>query len=143
MVGVGLTALAQGAGATVGYVACGVPQPWVLGLVTVFASLIPSIGAGLVWAPVSLGLFLAGRTGAAAAMLAIGCFVSLMDNALRPLLSKYGQLKMHGLLLFIAMLGGIAMFGAGGLLLGPLLVRIAIELLTMLRESSPQNFPSE
>lgn len=143
MVGVGLTALAQGAGATVGYVVCGVPQPWVLGLVTVLASLIPSIGSGLVWAPVTLGLFLAGRTGAAAAMLGIGCFVSLIDNALRPLLAQYGELRMHGLLLFIAMLGGVAMFGAGGLLLGPLLVRIAIELLTMLREASPQTFPSE
>ncbi len=143
LIGVGLTALAQGAVATIGYVACGVPQPWVLGLMTVLASLIPSIGSGLVWAPVSLGLLLAGRPGAAAAMLAIGCFVSLVDNALRPLLAKYGQLRMHGLLLFLAMLGGVAVFGASGLLLGPLLVRVAIELLAMLREKSPEAFPSD
>jgi predicted PurR-regulated permease PerM len=142
LVGVGLTALAQGVGATIGYLACGVPQPWVLGLMTVFASLIPSIGSGLVWVPVTIGLFLAGRPGAATAMLAIGCFVSLIDNALRPLLTKYGHLRMHGLLLFVAMLGGIAVFGGSGLLLGPLLVRLTIELLTMLREKSPEVFPS-
>jgi predicted PurR-regulated permease PerM len=143
LVGVGLTAVAQGAAATIGYVVCGVPQAWVLGLVTVFASLIPSIGSGLVWGPVTLGLFLAGRPAAAAVMLAIGCVVSLVDNALRPLLAQYGHLRMHGLLLFMAMLGGVAIFGAGGLLLGPLLVRIAIEGLTMLREATPETFPTD
>lgn len=141
LVGVGLTALLQGAVATVGYVVCGVPQPLVLGLVTIFASLIPSVGSGLVWAPVSLGLLLVGRPGAAAAMLAIGCVVAVVDNVMHPLLARYGQLRLHGLLLFIAMLGGIAIFGAGGLLLGPLFVRLAVEGLNMLREAAPASFP--
>jgi predicted PurR-regulated permease PerM len=141
LVGVGLTALLQGAVATVGYFVCGVPQPLVLGLVTIFASLIPSVGSGLVWAPVSLGLLLVGRPGAAAAMLAIGCVVSVVDNVMHPILARYGHLRLHGLLLFIAMLGGIAVFGAGGLLLGPLFVRLAVEGLNMLREASPASFP--
>jgi predicted PurR-regulated permease PerM len=141
LVGVGLTALLQGAAATVGYVACGVPQPVVLGLVTVFASLIPSIGSGLVWAPVTAGLFIAGRPGAALAMLVIGCAVSLVDNVMHPLLAQYGHLRMHGLLLFMAMLGGIFVFGAGGLLIGPLCVRFAIEAVSMLREAQPEAFP--
>lgn len=141
LVGVGLTALLQGAVATVGYFACQVPQPLVLGLVTVFASLIPSIGSGLVWVPVTAGLALSGRPGAALAMLGIGCVVSLVDNLMRPLLAKYGQLRLNGLLLFLAMLGGIAVFGASGLLLGPLLVRMAVEGMTMLREESPLSFP--
>lgn len=142
MIGVGLTALLQGAVATVGYFVCGVPQPLVLGLVTVFASLIPSVGSGLVWVPVTAGLWLSGRPGAAIAMLVIGCVVSVVDNAVRPLLAQYGELRMNGLLLFIAMLGGIAVFGASGLLLGPLLVRVAVEGLAMLRESQPEAFPS-
>lgn len=141
LVGVGLTALLQGVVATVGYLVCGVPQALVLGLVTTFASLIPSVGSGLVWAPVSLGLLLVGRPAAAAAMLAIGCVVSVVDNVMHPVLARYGQLRLHGLLLFIAMLGGIAVFGAGGLLLGPLFVRLAVEALTMLREASPATFP--
>lgn len=142
MIGVGLTAALQGAVATIGYVVCGVPQPLVLGLVTVFGSLIPSIGSGLVWVPVTVGLLIAGRPGAAIAMLVIGCVVSLVDNLVRPLLAQYGQLHMHGLLLFVAMLGGIAVFGAGGLLLGPLVVRLAVEGLRMLREATPESFPS-
>ncbi len=142
LIGVGLTAALQGAVATVGYVVCGVPQPLVLGLVTIFASLIPSVGSGLVWVPVTAGLFVSGRPGAAAAMLAIGCVVSVVDNLVRPLLAQYGELHMHGLLLFVAMLGGMAVFGAGGLLLGPLVVRLAIEGLTMLREATPESFPT-
>lgn len=142
LIGVVLTALLQGAVATVGYVVCGVPQPLVLGLVTVFASLIPSVGSGLVWLPVTAGLAISGRPGAAAAMLVIGCVVSVVDNLVRPLFARYGELRMNGLLLFIAMLGGIAVFGAGGLLLGPLFVRLATEGLRMLREASPEAFPS-
>jgi predicted PurR-regulated permease PerM len=141
LVGVGLTALLQGALATIGYFLCAVPQPLVLGLVTVFASLIPSIGSGLVWAPVAVGLLIAGRPAAAVGMLVVGCVVGLADNVLRPLLAKYGQLRMHGLLLFISMLGGIAVFGPGGLLLGPLFVRLAQEGLVMLRETTPAAFP--
>jgi predicted PurR-regulated permease PerM len=135
LIGVVLTAVLQAAVATVGYVVCGVPQALVLGLVTVFASLIPSIGSALVWLPVTAGLAVSGRLGAAAVMLGIGCVVSVIDNLVRPLLARYGELRMNGLLLFIAMLGGVAVFGATGLLLGPLLVRLAIEGLTMLREA--------
>jgi len=134
LIGVGLTALSQGAVATIGYLATGVPQAWVLGLVTVFASLIPSVGSGLVWAPVAAGLALTGRTGAAIAMLVIGLFVSVVDNLLRPLFARYAELRMHALVLFVAMLGGIVVFGTWGLLLGPLLVRGATEGLSMLRE---------
>jgi predicted PurR-regulated permease PerM len=135
LVGIGLTGLLQGAVATIGYVACGVPQAAVLGLLTVFASLIPSIGAALVWAPVTLGLLLTGRPGAALVMLLIGSAASVVDNLARPLLARYGKLHMNGLLLFVAMLGGAAFFGASGLLLGPLFVRLAVECLKMQRES--------
>jgi len=134
LVGVGLTALAQGAVATVGYLLTGVPQAWVLGLVTVFASLIPSVGSALVWVPVTAGLALSGRPGAALAMLLIGLFVSVVDNLLRPLFARYAELRLHPLVLFVAMLGGIVLFGTWGLLLGPLLVRWASEGLSMLRE---------
>jgi len=134
LIGVGLTALLQGAVATIGYVATGVPQPLVLGLITVFAALIPSIGSALVWVPVTAGLAISGRTGAAVAMLVIGCVVSIVDNFMRPILARYGQLRLNGLVMFIAMLGAMTIFGAGGLLLGPLFVRLAAEGLTMLRE---------
>lgn len=134
IVGVGLTSLIQGAIAAVGYLVTGVPSALVLGLATAFASLIPSIGSGLVWVPVTAGLALSGRTGAALVLLVVGGIVCTIDNVIRPLLMQYGNLRLHGLLLFVAMLGGMAVFGGGGLLLGPLIVRLATEGLTMLKE---------
>ncbi len=135
LIGIGLTAILQAAVATVGYVVTGVPQALVLGLLTVIAAFIPSVGSALVWVPVTAALFIAGRTVPGAIMLAIGAFASTIDNVARPLLSRFGKLNLNGLLLFIAMLGGIAIVGPWGLLLGPLCVRLATESLQLLRES--------
>lgn len=126
-VGVGLTALLQGTVATIGYVALGLPQALVLGLVTTLAALIPSVGTGLVWVPVSVVLFATDRTVAGAVLVAIGCFTSIIDNFARPWLSRYGHLELPMVVVFVAMLGGIAAFGGFGLLLGPLFVRLAVE----------------
>jgi predicted PurR-regulated permease PerM len=134
LLGTGLTALLQGALAMVGYFATGVPQALILGMVTAASALIPSVGAALVWVPVTIGLFAGGRTGAGIAMLVIGCVVSTADNLARPLLARYAELRLHGLVLFMAMLGGIVVLGTWGLLFGPLFVRLATEGLTMLKE---------
>lgn len=134
LIGMGLTALAQGSVATIGYVMVGVPEPLVLGLLTTLASLIPSVGSALIWVPVTAGLALSGRTGAAGVMLGIGLVVSIVDNLLRPLFARYAALRLHTLVLFLAMLGGLVLFGGWGLLLGPLFVRLASEGLTMLCE---------
>lgn len=134
LIGVGLTALFQGAVATVGYLIIGVPQPLVFGLLTVLAALIPSIGTGLIWAPLAVGLFVAGKTGAGAAVLGLGVVISVADNFIRPLVSKHAALDLPAYLLFVAMLGGIVMFGAWGLLAGPLFVRLFIEALRIGRE---------
>lgn len=134
IIGVGLTALFQGAVATLGYLIVGVPQALVLGLVTTFAALIPSVGTGLVWAPLAIGLALAGRMGEAAAVVVLGCVISVADNFVRPYLSRYAKLDLPAFVLFAAMLGGIAMFGAWGLLLGPLFVRLGVEALRIGRE---------
>jgi predicted PurR-regulated permease PerM len=134
LIGVGLTALVQGGVATIGYVVIGVPQALVFGLVTVFAALIPSVGAGLVWAPLTLGLAVGGRMGEAVAVLVLGCVISVADNFIRPMLTRHARLELPTFLLFVAMLGGIAMFGTWGLLLGPLCVRLGVEALRLGRE---------
>jgi predicted PurR-regulated permease PerM len=134
VIGVGLTALFQGGVATLGYVIIGVPQALVLGLLTTFAALIPSVGTGLVWAPLAIGLAIAHHMGQTAAIVALGCVISVADNFIRPWLSRFGRVDMDMFVLFIAMLGGIAMFGTWGLLVGPLFVRLAIEALRLGRE---------
>jgi len=134
LIGVGLTALLQGTIASVGYLIVGVPQALVFGLVTAFASLIPSIGTGLVWIPLTIGLFVAGETGMGVAVLAIGCVNSLADNFATPILSRYARLDLHTFVVILAILGGIAAFGPWGLLAGPLLIRLTLEALRMGRE---------
>jgi predicted PurR-regulated permease PerM len=143
LIGVGLTALVQGAVATAGYLIIGVPQALVFGLLTVLAALIPSIGTGLVWAPLAIGLFAAGTAGEGAAVLGLGIVVSVADNFIRPLISKHANLDLPAYLLFVAMLGGIVMFGAWGLLAGPLFVRLAIEALRIGRERRELGHTSE
>jgi predicted PurR-regulated permease PerM len=127
LVSFGITALIQGGLATVGYLIIGVPQALVLGLVTAIGSFIPVIGTGLAWVPVSLILLVSDRHAAALAVVVLGLVVSVIDNFVRPALSRYGHLALPTLVIFAAMLGGVAAFGGGGLLLGPLLVRMTIE----------------
>lgn len=134
LIGVGLTALLQGGVATLGYVIIGVPQALVLGLLTTFSALIPSIGTGLVWAPLALGLFATGHVGQSIAVVALGCVISVADNFIRPWLSRFARLDLNMFVLFCAMLGGIAVFGGWGLLAGPLFVRLGVEALRIGRE---------
>jgi predicted PurR-regulated permease PerM len=136
IIGFGLTSLVQGTVAAIGYLVIGLPSALVLGLLTAIASLIPAIGTGLVWVPLAAGLGFSGSWGQAVAVLALGAVVSLGDNFLRPALARYGKLDLPMFLLFVAMLGGFAAFGAWGLVLGPLLIRLAVEGLAMMREQT-------
>jgi len=135
LIGGGLTAVAQAAVATITYLALGISRALVLGLVTFFAGLIPTVGTALVWVPVAVGLAISGRTGAATAMAVVGVVViSSIDNVLRPWLSKWGHLNLPTFVVMVAMFGGLALFGAWGLVLGPLVVRFAVEALKIARE---------
>jgi predicted PurR-regulated permease PerM len=135
-IGVGGAGLAQSIVATITYVALGVPDALVLGLLTLMASVIPSIGTGIVWAPVAIGLALVGRTEAAIAMGAIGvAVIGSIDNIVRPMLSRRGNLALPSILIMVSMFGGIALVGASGLILGPLALRLAKEALLIDREA--------
>jgi predicted PurR-regulated permease PerM len=83
---------------------------------------------------VAVALFLGDRPGAAIATLCVGAVVASLDNFVRPVLARYGQLQLPTYLVFVAMLGGVVSFGPGGLLLGPLFVRLVMEGLMIGRE---------
>lgn len=142
LIGTGLTAASQALLATVAYAALGVPRALIFGLLTFFAAALPSVGTGLVWAPIALGLFLTGAKVKAIVLVAIGVLViGTIDNLLRPFFSRYGELRMHPFLLVLAVFGGLAVFGAAGILLGPLFVRLAmaaIELATEARRAEAE-----
>jgi len=68
------------------------------------------------------------------AIVVLGVVVGSVDNVVRPMLSRIGKLQLPAFLLFLALLGGMTAFGPVGVLLGPLLVRLAVEALTLSRE---------
>ena len=115
-----VTSFAQAAAATVGYLIGGVPKPLFFAALTFVAAFIPAFGAAGVSLATALLLLVEGRP-FAALFVAIWSvtLVGLIDNVLKPLLMRSGT-GLDGTLVFFALVGGIAAFGAIGLVLGPL-----------------------
>lgn len=136
-IGVGGSGLAQAVVATIAYVVLGVADPYVLGLLTLMASVIPSFGTALVWVPVAIGLAVTDKVGAAIALSVVGvAVIGSIDNIVRPILAQRGKLALPSYLIMVSMFGGLALIGASGLILGPLALRLAKEALVMYREST-------
>jgi predicted PurR-regulated permease PerM len=126
--------LAQAIVATVLYVALDVPQPYALGMLTLACSIIPAVGTAIVWIPISVALAVSGRDTAAIVLATSGVLViGTIDNLVRPYLARKGRLQLPTLVVALAMFGGIASMGARGVILGPLMFRLAKELLEIWR----------
>ena len=118
-----VTGAVQAAVATGGYLLARAPSPVFFGLLTLFASLIPSVGTALVTFPVAgIMLFLGHRWAALFLILWALFVVGLVDNLLRPLLIQGTGARLHGGLVFFSLIGGAAAFGGAGLFLGPLVL---------------------
>jgi predicted PurR-regulated permease PerM len=121
----------QGVLNTILFWAVGVSSPILLGVLTVFASVIPAFGAGLVWFPVALFLLISGKFVQAAIVFGVGAgVISLVDNLLRP--AVVGKdIKMHDVMVLISTLGGLAMFGLPGFIIGPILAAVFLSVWTI------------
>jgi predicted PurR-regulated permease PerM len=126
-----LVAIIQGLLAGLAYWLCGVPYAVLWGVVTAFAALLPVGGTTLVSIPVSLYLFLHGENLKGILLLAwcLGVVV-MIDNILKPLFIGT-RIKMPLFFLFFGILGGLAMFGALGLILGPVVFALLAALLDL------------
>lgn len=124
-----VTAAVQALAAMIGYFIARVPHPMFFTGLTFAIAFIPAIGAGAVCLFVALLVYLTGHP-YAALFLALWALlvVSLVDNLVKPLLIKSGM-QMNGAVVFFSLIGGIAAFGAPGLLLGPLIVTLLLALL--------------
>lgn len=135
MVGLVGAGLAQSMVATIFYVAIGIPQPYALGFLTLMFSVVPAVGTAVVWAPVAAGLALTGRPGAAAVLAIAGvALIGTIDNLVRPYLARRGHLQLPTYVVLIAMFGGLAVLGGWGILIAPLVLRLAKESLAIVRE---------
>jgi len=131
-------AIVQGAltGLTLGVLGFQSPVLW--GVMTAFTALLPAVGSGLVWGPAAIYLFATGHVVKGIILVGIGVgVIGMADNVLRPLLLS-GRTTMHGLLVFISLLGGMAAFGFIGLVIGPVAIAAIGTLLdAVLEEQSP------
>ncbi len=111
----------------------GVPGPVLWAVLTVLMAMIPVFGAVLVWAPIAVYLGLTGHWGKAAALAVWGgVIVSTIDNFLYPILVG-SRLPHHTATIFLSIIGGVALFGLTGIILGPLAFTIAATLVEFWR----------
>ena len=122
------TALVQGLVAGIGFALFGVPSPVALGSLTALGSLVPA-GPFLVWAGAAIWLLTSGKIGAAIGMAVYGALlVSSIDNVLRPLLISRSPERIHFLVVFFGVLGGLSALGPLGLFVGPVLLSVTLAL---------------
>lgn len=116
-----LVAMAQGALGGIIFALLDIRAPVLWGVVMSLLSLIPLVGAGLVWAPVSVYLLLTGEIVPGLVLMAYGvCVIGLADNVLRPLLVGRDT-KLPDFMVLLSTLGGFMMFGMDGFVSGPIL----------------------
>jgi predicted PurR-regulated permease PerM len=126
--GIGVTAIVQGALVGVGFWIAGLPSPLVFGVLSAFVALIPMVGAGLVWVPAAVVLALRGDYGHAIFLAVWGVgLVSMADNFLRPLLIS-GRAEVPTLAVFVGVMGGLSAFGFIGLFIGPIVLGLLVAL---------------
>jgi predicted PurR-regulated permease PerM len=134
MYGVVSVSLAQGTLGAIGYTIAGLPSVVLWSVATALFSMIPLAGAASVWSAATIYLIASDHWGKAIFMLAWGAgVISTADNIVRPLVLS-GRVKLHTLLIFFSLLGGVKAFGIVGLFVGPIIVSVAMALLEILEE---------
>jgi predicted PurR-regulated permease PerM len=119
-----LVAIAQGALGGLAFWFLGVSAPLLWAVVMAFLSLLPAVGAALVWAPVAVYFLVTGAIWQGVALIAFGTFViGLVDNFLRPVLVGKDT-RMPDYLVLVATLGGITVFGLNGFVIGPVIAAV-------------------
>ncbi len=91
-----------------------------------FLSLLPAVGAGLIWGPVAIYFFMSGSVWQGIVLMLYGVLViGLVDNILRPILVGKDT-KMPDYIVLISTLGGLSLFGLNGFVIGPLVAALFI-----------------
>jgi len=104
----------------------GIQAPVLWGVVMAFLSLLPAVGTALVWAPVAIYFLATGAIWQGIVLAAYGVLViGLVDNVLRPVLVGKDT-KMPDWIVLLSTLGGMAIFGLNGFVIGPLIAAMFI-----------------
>lgn len=119
-----VVALVQGALGGMIFWMLGISGALLWGMIMVVVSLIPAVGAALIWAPVAVYLFATGDWVSGAILTAFGFgVIGLVDNLLRPVLVGRDT-KLPDYIVLLSTLGGLSLFGMNGLVIGPLVAAL-------------------
>jgi predicted PurR-regulated permease PerM len=112
----------------------GLAAPLLWGVVMALLAVVPVLGAIIVWLPAALFLLAEGSWGKALTLILWGALVvGTIDNLLRPILVG-SRLKLHTVLAFMSVIGGLMLFGAAGIILGPVALTVTTVLLAIWRD---------
>jgi predicted PurR-regulated permease PerM len=137
--GVVVIALIHGALGGAYFWLLGIPSAALWGLVTVFTSVLPVVGASLVWGPAAVYLAVTGHWQRAIVLAVASSFsFSGVDHLLRPRLVG-GRIGLSQLVMFFALLGGLHVFGVLGIVLGPVVFAAAGSIVQILREPAVED----
>jgi predicted PurR-regulated permease PerM len=138
-----VVALVQGALGWLIFLILGVGAPVLLGVLIALLSLLPAVGAPAVWLPVAIYLFAIGQVWQATVLALFGAFViGSADNILRPILVGKDT-KLPDYLVLISTLGGLAVFGANGFVIGPVIAALFVTVWEIFGGSRHSVIPSE
>ncbi len=126
-IGLVFVPIIQGTLTGIGFHFLNVPDPAFWGLLAIFAAVVPMAGTAMIWIPTAIYLGVTRSLSDALMMLGWGCIVvSGSDNLLRPYFLKTGIQAPMFVLLFSSICS-LAVFGAVGLIAGPVLVALAVQ----------------
>lgn len=128
VIGNGLGSLLQAALGTVAMLVVGLPSPVLWGAVMAIAAFLPIVGISLVFVPASAFLFLQGRIAAAVAFFSFCMLQSLVVENVVKTRMMGSAMRMHDLLVFLSILGGLSAFGVIGIVYGPLIAMMFMTL---------------
>ena len=136
-----LIAVIQGTLAGLAYWLLGVPAALLWGSITVVCCLVPAFGSFVAWIPIAIYLGLA-QSWIKAGILAAwgGVVIANLDNFLYPVLVGK-KADLHTAVIFVAIFGGLAVFGISGFVLGPMLIAAAMLLLQFWKERTSGTSP--
>lgn len=129
-----IVAMVQGAISGLMFWVVGIPSVLVWSAVMTLLSLLPAVGAALVWGPAAIYLMATGSV-ASGVILAVVCGVAntAVDNFLRPLLVGKG-IRLPDYIVLVATIGGLASFGVNGLVIGPLIATLFFSAWSLFRD---------
>jgi predicted PurR-regulated permease PerM len=121
-----VVAIVQGALGWLIFLILGVGAPVLLGVLIALLSLLPAVGAPVVWVPIAIYLFATGQLWQAVTLTVFGALIiGSADNILRPILVGKDT-KLPDYVVLISTLGGIAVFGVNGFVIGPVIAALFV-----------------